>query len=294
MSSTVGFINATVTLYDADIESQIYMLPGQTVTFNTVFNSTIKLPYSYTTIENAINSNLEGGAGTNCGTCGITVSGANNSVISPAPNASSTSSSYYSPILMYPTFTGTLAGPSFNATTGTYQMDGANVLLYNGGILYEQAATAVIIGYPGSCFFYVQVSYSAPAVAECGLIAIGPMKASGSGAAVGYATGNKAGCAVTQDTNRTTGVTCNANTGQITLYSAAGSTSYTTFTVTDSSIVSTDTVSTSIIGANNTYNILTPVVATGGGSFTLTFNAVSGTSTDAPVFNFTVMKGSSN
>jgi hypothetical protein len=120
------------------------------------------------------------------------------------------------------------------------------------------------------------------------------MKASGSGAAVGYATGSGAGCAVTQGANRTTGVTCNANTGQITLDSAAGSTSYRTFTVTDSSIASTDTVSMSIIGATNTYNILTPVVAIGGGSFTLTFNAVSGTSTDAPVFNFTVMKGSSN
>ena len=57
---------------------------------------------------------------------------------------------------------------------------------------------------------------------------------------VGYTKG--AGSTVTQITSRTTGVTINALTGQITLVSAAGSTSYSTFTVTNSQVASTDLV----------------------------------------------------
>jgi hypothetical protein len=120
------------------------------------------------------------------------------------------------------------------------------------------------------------------------------LTAKGSTATIGYATGGGAGCAVTQATSRTTGVTCNASTGGITLFSAAGSSSYTTFTVTDTAIAATDCLTVSLKSGtvSNNYNLLTPVV--GAGSFSLTFNAVAGTATDAPVINFGVMTCSAN
>lgn len=112
-----------------------------------------------------------------------------------------------------------------------------------------------------------------------------PLLAS-AGTAVGYATG--AGGAVTQGTSRTTGVTLDKRSGAITLYTAAGTSAYTSFTVTNSLVSATDTIIVNQKSGTNTY--LAFVTAVADGSFRITFSAVSGTASDAPVFSFAVIK----
>lgn len=108
----------------------------------------------------------------------------------------------------------------------------------------------------------------------------------GATAGIGYATG--AGGAVTQITSRTTGVTINKVSGAITLVSAAGSTTPASFTVTNSAVAATDVVLVSQKSGTDKYDV--SVSAVGAGSFEITFNTKSGTTTESPVFNFVVIK----
>jgi hypothetical protein len=105
-------------------------------------------------------------------------------------------------------------------------------------------------------------------------------------AGVGYGTG--AGGTVTQLTSRTTGVTLNKTTGAITMFSAAGSTTAATFTVTNSTVAATDVIILNQKSGTNLYDLLVTAVAAG--SFNITFRSTSGTATDAPVINFAVIK----
>ena len=103
---------------------------------------------------------------------------------------------------------------------------------------------------------------------------------------LGYASG--AGSTVTQATSRTTGVTINKVSGAITLVSAAGTSSYTTFTVTNSTVAATDVVIVNQKSGTDKYLAFVSNVAAG--SFNITFSDVSGTTTEQPVFNFAVIK----
>lgn len=103
---------------------------------------------------------------------------------------------------------------------------------------------------------------------------------------IGYATG--AGDSVTQGTNRTTGVTINASCGSITLVSAAGSTSWQSFTVTNNKVSATDTVIVNQKSGTDLY--LIHVTAVANGSFRITYATTAGTTTEQPVFNFAVIK----
>jgi hypothetical protein len=110
---------------------------------------------------------------------------------------------------------------------------------------------------------------------------------------IGYATGASAGGTVTQSTSRTTGVTLNKITGQITLFTAAGNVAaYTQFVVSNSTVAATDTIDFQCSSSTNTY--ITFVTAIAAGSFTVNFISIVGTASDAPVFNFNVIKGSAN
>ena len=109
----------------------------------------------------------------------------------------------------------------------------------------------------------------------------------GAGTAIGYSTGS--GGTVTQTSSRTTGVTINTTTGAITLVSAAGTSSYTTFTVTNSKVAATDVIIVNQKSGTDKYEAF--VTAVGTGSFNITFSDVSGTTTEQPVFNFAVVKG---
>jgi hypothetical protein len=103
---------------------------------------------------------------------------------------------------------------------------------------------------------------------------------------VGYADG--AGGAVTQGTNRTTGVTLNKICGAITLVSAAGSTTWQSFTVTNSVVEATDVVHVCQKSGTDLYE--THVTAVAAGSFRVTYRTTGGTTTEQPVFNFTIIK----
>lgn len=103
---------------------------------------------------------------------------------------------------------------------------------------------------------------------------------------LGYGTGS--GGAVTQITSRTTGVTLNKTNGAITLVSAAGTTTWQSFTVTNSTVAATDVVAVSQKSGTDIYQFV--VTNVGAGSFQLSFRTVVGTTTEQPVFNFAVIK----
>jgi hypothetical protein len=105
-------------------------------------------------------------------------------------------------------------------------------------------------------------------------------------AGIGYATG--AGGAVAQGTSRTTGVTLNKVAGAITLYSAAGSASYQTFTVTNSTVAATDVIIVNQKSGSDKYEVFVTNVSNG--SFNLTYATTGGTTVEQPVFNFAVIK----
>jgi hypothetical protein len=118
------------------------------------------------------------------------------------------------------------------------------------------------------------------------LTATGVVASTGT-AGVGYATG--AGGAVTQATSRTTGVTLNKTTGAITLFSAAGSATAATFTVTNSTVAATDVIILNQKSGTDLYDLMVTAVAAG--SFNISFRTTGGTTTETPVFNFAVIKG---
>lgn len=107
---------------------------------------------------------------------------------------------------------------------------------------------------------------------------------------IGYAAGS--GGTVTQLTSRTTGVTVNKLSGAITLFSAAGSATAATFTVTNSTVTAADTIIVNQKSGTNLY--ITAVTAVATGSFNITFFTTGGTATDAPVLNFNVIRGSTS
>lgn len=103
---------------------------------------------------------------------------------------------------------------------------------------------------------------------------------------LGYGTGS--GGTVTQATNRTTGVTLNKTNGAITLVSAAGTATWQSFTVTNSTVAATDTVIVSQKSGTDLNEI--HVTAVAAGSFRISFATTGGTTTEQPVFNFSIIK----
>jgi hypothetical protein len=93
---------------------------------------------------------------------------------------------------------------------------------------------------------------------------------------------------VTQLTSRTTGVTINAPVGTITLFSVLNSAADSTFTVTNSFVDAGDVVLVTQKSGTDPRRIA--VTATAAGSFAVTSASISGTTTEAPVYNFTVIK----
>jgi hypothetical protein len=113
------------------------------------------------------------------------------------------------------------------------------------------------------------------------------IKSAGATSGIGYATG--AGGAQTQGTSRTTGVTLSTVSGAITLFSEAGSATPQTFTVTNTAVAATDTITLSQKSGTDLYHLLVTAVAAG--SFNITVFTTGGTTTEAPVINFNVIKG---
>jgi hypothetical protein len=124
------------------------------------------------------------------------------------------------------------------------------------------------------------------AITSLSLTATGAVVSTGT-AGIGYGTG--AGGEVTQLTSRTTGVTINKRCGAITMFSAAGSATAATFTVTNSVVGANDIIIVNQKSGTNLYKFFVTAVAAG--SFNITFFTTGGTATDAPVINFAVFDG---
>lgn len=108
---------------------------------------------------------------------------------------------------------------------------------------------------------------------------------------IGFGYGNGSGGTVTQPTSRTTGVAINKPNGDITLFTAAGSATPATFTVSNNLVGLYDVPTIAVRGATNKYiTAITNVVA--GASFDITFWTTGGTATDTPIFHFNLGKGS--
>jgi len=117
------------------------------------------------------------------------------------------------------------------------------------------------------------------------------------GTGIGYVTGQGAGGAVSQLTDRTTAVTLNKLTGQITgqATSLAASTSV-SFTVNNSLVAATDTILLNLAGGSTASTSIFTVSAVTNGTFVIRIANLNTATADtlSPLINFTVIKGSNN
>jgi len=170
-------------------------------------------------------------------------------------------------------------------TSLTISLNGASAIYGAATNLSAGAATAIRFYQPTNSWY--QINRAPLGVAEAtSLTATGAIVSTGT-AGIGYATG--AGGTVTQATSRTTGVTLNKTAGAITLFSAAGSATAATFTVTNSTVAATDVIILCQKSGTDLYDLMVTAVAAG--SFNITFRTTGGTTTETPVFNFAVIKG---
>ena len=110
------------------------------------------------------------------------------------------------------------------------------------------------------------------------------------GKAIGYTTGG----AVTQLTNKSTGVTLNQPCGQITTDDALNGGAEVTFTVTNSAVAATDVVMVCVQSGASTGTYVASVSAVAAGSFDVTLSNLGSTAAEALVLNYAVMKASAS
>lgn len=175
-------------------------------------------------------------------------------------------------------------------TAGGLMADGLDVFNDGAGGVNVIAAHA-----SGVVRFYTAGSGSgnlrASLDASGNFLAVAKITSSGPTGGIGYATGS--GGTVTQATSKTTGVTLNTVTGQITMNAAAlAGGAKVSFAVSDTAVAATDGVAPWIVsgGTANAYRV--NVTAVGASTFTLTVeNITAGSLSEAPVIGFAVVKG---
>lgn len=120
-----------------------------------------------------------------------------------------------------------------------------------------------------------------------------PAMFAGGSAAAGYSTG--AGGTVTQATSKSTGVTLNKRTGQITMHNAAlAAGAIVGFTLTNSEIAATDVIGVSIASGATADSYALQVDAVAAGSCRIHLhNKSAGSLSEAVVINFVVINGAS-
>ena len=125
------------------------------------------------------------------------------------------------------------------------------------------------------------------AIASTGAITSAAQVASSSPTAgIGYSTG--AGGTVTQLTSRATPVTINKICGSIVLFTAAGAPTYTSFVVNNTTVKINDTVIVTVVGGSNNYFAYANKIVDAT-SFQIHFVSTSGTASDEPTINFTII-----
>ena len=115
-------------------------------------------------------------------------------------------------------------------------------------------------------------------------------------ATAGKLVGPAIGTTVTQATNKSTGVTANAASGQITMNNAAlAAAAEVSFTVTNSEVAAPDVVVANHGSAGTAGSYLVQANTIAAGSFKLTVTNVSaGSLSEAIVINFVALKGASS
>jgi len=109
------------------------------------------------------------------------------------------------------------------------------------------------------------------------------------GGGLGYSTGS--GGSVTQSGSRSSSVTINKICGDIQLFSAAGSASWTSFDVVNGTVQAGDTIIVNQVSGTDLYLIHITKVA--GSEFRITFATTGGATVEQPVFRFAVVRASS-
>lgn len=207
---------------------------------------------------------------------------------------------------------GTVDGVALSRSNFPGSTGGGSNLLIDGNLSYFGPDNAITVT-NSNCFAWASGSSGgaldtgfcrlAPGVAAFGngtpgnfsgsLYAAGMFSAGQAG--IGYPnTGGGVGGTVTQATSKSTGVTLNKISGQITMNNAAlASGAKVSFTVTDSSVTAIDTVVVSVNGGTaNAYRASTSVAS---GSFNVTLENISGGSlSESPVINFATLKVATN
>jgi hypothetical protein len=160
-------------------------------------------------------------------------------------------------------------------------------------------ATQYLIGGPGS-----GISTVAPGVIVVGNGTVGDFSASfGCGgffatgqSGIGYAEGAGAGGSVTQATSKSTGVTINKITGQITMNNAAlAAGAKVSFPVANSTVEAPDVPCVAVASGGTANAYRANITAVAAGSFTVTIeNITAGSLSEAPVISFTIFKGAAN
>jgi hypothetical protein len=186
-----------------------------------------------------------------------------------------------------------LSGTALNLASGVALNNNAVAIINGSGVLQAAGFPALTGDVTTSAGSLATSISSATVVSKIATQAIAPasVAATGniltSGGKVGYATGS--GGTIAQITSRTTTVTINKSCGAITLVSAAGSATFQSFSVSNSQVQATDTITINQKSGTDKYQIFITNVAAGG--FQVTYATTGGTTVETPVFNFTVNNG---
>jgi hypothetical protein len=198
----------------------------------------------------------------------------------------------------------TVAGLTLAKGSGATNFFINSIAAANGTVTFQSAGTSKWqMGNDGSNnYFFYDIVRAAQVITIVGngdmtlmgsggdVYAGAALRSKGATGGVGYSTG--AGGAVTQATSKSTGVTLNKVSGQITMNNAAlAAAAKVSFVVTDSAVAATDIVVVSVAsgGTANAYRAAVTAVATG--SFTVTVeNITAGSLSEAPVLNFALIK----
>jgi hypothetical protein len=268
--SGVAAATATLTLRASLTNSGVFSIPGTTASTSTTTGS-------------LVNSGGFGNAGAIY--AGSTITGTGSASTTAAmrldnPTGASGTAQHYANYTAGGTTLGRLLRG--NGLAG-YEGDGLNIDNFSG----FQVGINVLGGSGGSFKIRTAGTTDLLTITSAGAATFSnSVRSTSATAGIGYATG--AGGAVTQGTSRTTGVTLNTVCGAITLFTAAGSATWQSFTVTNSAVAATDTIIVNQRSGTDLY--MMSVTAVGAGSFRISFATTGGTTSEAPVLNFSVIK----
>ena len=188
---------------------------------------------------------------------------------------------------------GNTAGSATLHVLGTASVSSTSTLtgLRNNGTFTTTGATMIGGTTAGSATLHVLGTASVSGSSTLtGVLSTSSVVSTSKTAGIGYAVGS--GSTVTQGTSRTTDVIINDVVGSITLFSTAGSATWQSFTMTNSTIGINDVIVVNQRSGTDLYMI--EVTAVAAGSCRISFATTGGTTSEAPVFNYAVIKGATN